>query len=175
FGIDTDEVIRQGEYIGSYILEKGFSVRPTNVTYSNRQESSFCTSSISDFLVTEILEDAEMIHFCGIMLAVSEKSRTLALDLAKAAFESGVTVVFDCNYRPKLWRQAKVEAKAFYEEMLSYTNICFMTEKDAQYILGFSTIESTVKGQIEDLLPQVANEFGISVIAGTIRNQSEDK
>lgn len=172
-GIDTEDVMQKGHYIGQYILEKGFSVRPTNVVYSNRKESSFCLSDIADYEVTRIMANTAMIHFCGIMLAVSEQTRKLVLEMAKAAKEAGVTVVFDCNYRPKLWQQAGVNPRGFYEQMLSYADICMMTEKDALSVLGYETDQRGHKEQLEDVLPQVAEDFQIQVIAGTMRGQRE--
>src|SRR5699024_4800885 len=37
--IETEAMISSGAYIGHYILEHRFSIRPSNVVYSNRSES----------------------------------------------------------------------------------------------------------------------------------------
>lgn len=72
-GVATSDIVRGGEYLGMYFLENGYSVRPSKVTYSNRETSSFCTASLSDFDLKTILQDTKMIHFCGITLAISEQ------------------------------------------------------------------------------------------------------
>src|SRR5699024_8891281 len=71
------------------------------------------------------------------------------------------------------WQTANVDPKAFYEEMLTYTDICFMTEKDALHILGWETTETTITAQIEDMLPQIAETYHIEAIAGTIRDEKD--
>lgn len=173
-GVETKAMIRSGDYIGHYILERGFSVRPSNVVYSNRQESSFCQSEISEYDMDDIFKDTKLIHICGIMLAVSDKTRTLAFAVVKEAAARGVKVVFDCNYRPKLWKGNEVAARDFYEQMLSYTDICLMTEKDAIELLGERTKETTRQGEIEAVLPRIADRFHIDVLAGLLREPVDE-
>src|SRR5699024_3460217 len=168
-GIETEAMIWSGEYIGHYILEHGFSIRPSNVVYSNRSESSFCQSELSQYNLDLIFDDTSLIHICGIMLAVSEKTRALAFAIADEAKLRGVKVVFDCNYRPKLWEGNEASARHFYEQMLVKTDIRFMTEKDDIELLGEQTEEQTRQGQLEDVLPRIAKRFHIEVIAGMHR------
>src|SRR5699024_11794008 len=75
--IETEAMIWSGEYIGHYILEHGFSIRPSNVVYSNRSESSFCQSELSQYNLDLIFDDTSLIHICGIIIAVSEKTCAL--------------------------------------------------------------------------------------------------
>ena len=112
-----------------------------------------------------------MIHFCGISLAVSEKTRNLTIKVAEKAKEMGIVVSFDCNYRPKLWNDTGVNARSYYKRMLTLCDICFMTEKDAKYILGMETAENELTKQIEDLLVKVLKKYQIRTIAGTMREK----
>lgn len=169
-GINTDFVIRGGEYIGMYFLEKGFGIRPSQVTYTNRKESVFALSSTLEYEYDTFLEDTDVIHFCGISLALTENSRETVVKLATEAKNRGIQVCFDCNYRPKLGESYE-QAKPWYEMMLQLADICFMSEKDAMYILGMKTTETTRERQIEDLLPKVAKVYNIHVMAGTIRKE----
>jgi len=168
-GIGTEDISRGGQFIGKYFLEQGFDVRPSRITYSNRTESSFCRSTLDVYSFDEIFRDADMIHFCGITLAVSEQTRKLAFAFAKEAQERGVKVVFDSNYRPKLWKHNYAEAKKWYEKFLPYVDICFMTDKNATKILGFKSKETDPKERLRDLLTKVGKIFNIQMIAGTIR------
>ena len=175
-GVSTTDVVRGGDYLGKYFLENGFSVRPTKVTYSNRRESSFCTASLEDYDLEAILQDTKLIHFCGITLAMSEQVRKIALKIAKKAKQRGITIVFDCNYRPKLWEHQNDRAKEFYEAMLQLTDICFMTEKDATLLLEIETEKIDQQEQMEHVLSKAAEKFHIHMIAGTIRkNESENQ
>jgi len=169
-GIGTEDISRGGQFIGKYFLEQGFDLRPSSVTYSNRTESSFCKSTVEDYDFDAIFEGAQMIHFCGITLAISDETRNLLLTVAKEAKKRNLTVVFDSNFRPKLWRNDYELAKEWYNRLLPYVDICMMTDLDAEKILGFKTEEKGKKERIVDLLPKVSETYKIQRIAGTIRN-----
>lgn len=47
-GIHSDFIIKNNDNLGMYFLEQGFGNRPSNVTYTNRQQSSFNTTDISE-------------------------------------------------------------------------------------------------------------------------------
>ncbi|HAM80160.1 sugar kinase [Ornithinibacillus bavariensis] len=172
-GVGISDILRGGEYLGMYFLENGFDIRPSRVTYSNRKESSFCTSSIMEYDLNNILKDTALIHLCGITLSISDQTRSNVQYLVKKAKEFGITVVFDFNYRPKLWKN-NVQARSYYQSILQHTDICFMTERDAQYILEMETNQVEQEKQIEDLIPKVAEAYDIQVIAGTIRNKLKE-
>lgn len=167
-GISLSSAVYGGDYLGMYFFERGFDQRPSKVTYTNRLESSFCQSRFEDYQLDSIFADATHIHFCGISLAVSEQTRELTLAVAQKAKKLGVNISFDCNYRATLWKGYE-EARVVYKKMLELCDICFMTEKDAIYLLEMQTTESSRERQIETLLPLVAEQYGISTIAGTIR------
>ncbi|HLQ70385.1 MAG TPA: sugar kinase [Bacillota bacterium] len=171
-GISVDDIVIGGNYIGKYFLENGFGPRPTKVIYSNRKESSFCTSNIKEYNLSKILADTDLLHICGIGLAISDTTRNNVIQTAKIACSLGVKVAFDCNFRPKLWDNDIEEARKYYEEILPYVDICFMTEKDAQYILGYETNAKGSKNQINEVMPKVANRFKVGIIAGTIRDET---
>ena len=173
-GIHTEDIVRGGDFIGQYFLEKGFSVRPSKVTYGERKSSSFCTSEFADYDVDSLLKDVDVLHFCGIVLAISEQTRNLAIAIARRAKQLGIHLVFDCNYRPKLWEKQDVEPRSFYETILHEVDSCFMTEKDAQFILGTEARDEATKQQLETLLPIVKEKFSLEMIAGTIRNQTTE-
>jgi len=51
------------------------------------------------------LAKGDMVYFSGITMAIlSDDDRVLLLETLSAARESGVTVVFDTNLRPRLWK-----------------------------------------------------------------------
>ncbi|MEG2259332.1 MAG: PfkB family carbohydrate kinase, partial [Oscillospiraceae bacterium] len=65
FGVDIDDIVRGGERVGIYYLEKGASQRPSKVIY-DRAYSSIALSEPSDFNWDKIFKDAEWFHFTGI-------------------------------------------------------------------------------------------------------------
>lgn len=169
-GIAQDFLARGGQYIGMYFLEKGFGARPGRVTYTNRQESSFNTAPENSYGLEEIAEAADAIHFCGITLAMNDNVRRQMKELAGVVKARGGRVVFDCNYRPSLWgSNGYSQARSHYEDMLHLADIVMMNEKDALLTLGRSSTKQDRSAQLEELIPAVAHDYGIGVIAGTHR------
>lgn len=175
-GISSSLIRRDGQYLGLYFLESGFGVRPSSVTYSNRLESSFNTTQIHSYDFKEIAKHIDVVHFCGITLAMNDTVREQMKLLAKTVKENGGTVVFDCNYRPSLWGEENGYelAKPHYEEMLQLADLVMMNEKDAIFTLGMSTRQFSRKEQLEELIPVVAEKFNIKSIAGTHRTINGD-
>ncbi len=174
-GIQTSLVSRGGKYVGMYFLENGFGARASRVTYSNRLESSFNTASEEIYQFEEIAKEIDIVHFCGITLAMNDTVRHHMKSLARAVKENGGTVVFDCNYRPSLWGEDGYEqAKPHYEEMLGLADIVMMNEKDAMFVLGIKTEETEREAQLVDLIPKVAETYHIATIAGTHRSINSD-
>lgn len=170
-GIAQSFLIRGGNYLGMYFLENGFGVRPSRVTYSNRQESSFNTAAEGTYDFNNIAKHIDVVHFCGITLSMNDTVRQHMKSFAKAVKVNGGTVVFDCNYRPGHWGEGGyAKAKPHYEEMLHLADIVMMNEKDAMLILGMTTEKVTRQEQLVDLIPTVAQKYQIAIIAGTHRS-----
>ena len=52
------------------------------------------------------LDGVELVHLTGITTALGDSARELVVDVARRARARGITVTFDPNYRPALWRSA---------------------------------------------------------------------
>ncbi|WP_408011089.1 sugar kinase [Pseudalkalibacillus sp. A8] len=173
-GIGRDFISRGGKYVGMYFLENGFGQRASRVTYTNRLESSFNKASLSDYDMDLIAENADIIHFCGITLAMTDQVRENIKILANKVKEKGGLVCFDCNYRPSLWDDGYTQAKPHYEDMLALADVVLMNEKDAMFILGMETDKKSKEEQLKNLIPKVAKRFDIQTIAGTHRAINND-
>jgi 2-dehydro-3-deoxygluconokinase len=174
-GIDTARVLRGGKYVGMYFLENGFGVRPSRVTYSNRLESSFNTAPEGTYDFEEIAAGVDAVHFCGITLAMNDGVRAHMKSFAEAVKRRGGIVIFDCNYRPSLWGEGGyAKAKPHYEAMLRLADLVMMNEKDAMLTLGITTARQEREDQLAELIPAVAESYGISAIAGTHRQINGD-
>ena len=64
FGIDTSLIVRGGNRVGIYFLEKGASQRPSKVIY-DRAHSAIAEAQSSDFDWKRIFKDASWFHFTG--------------------------------------------------------------------------------------------------------------
>lgn len=102
FGVQTSDIVRGGDRVGIYFLEKGASQRPSKVIY-DRAGSSIATATTNDFDWDKIFEGASWFHFTGITPALGDNVADICLEACKAAKEKGITVSCDLNYRNKLW------------------------------------------------------------------------
>jgi 2-dehydro-3-deoxygluconokinase len=174
-GVTQSFIKRSGSYVGMYFLENGFGARPSRVTYTNRLESSFNLAPNGMYDFNEIAKKIDVVHFCGITLAMNDSVRNHMKTFAKAVKDHGGTVVFDCNYRPSLWgKDGYDKAKPHYEEMLRLADLVMMNEKDAMFILGMKSEKAERHEQLTALIPEAANKYKISVIAGTHRSINGD-
>ncbi|TSB47485.1 sugar kinase [Alkalicoccobacillus porphyridii] len=174
-GISKNYLVRFGQYLGHYFLESGVGVRPSRVTYSNRLESSFNTAPEAIYDFEKIAKETDVVHFCGITLAMNDVARNNIRRFATAVKDNDGIVVFDCNYRPTLWGENSYKkAKPYYEELLFLADIVLMNEKDAIHVLGMQTEKTDRHQQLKDLIPKVAKKYSIPVIAGTHRTIHED-
>lgn len=175
-GIATDFVRRDGRFLGMYFLENGFGARPSRVTYSDRLSSSFNTAAVGTYDYEAIARETDAMHFCGISLAMNDVVREHVRRMARAVKSAGGTVVFDCNYRPALWGEdGYAKAKPHYLDMLELADVVFMNERDATGILGMDSEGASRRDVLTDLIPIVARQFGIRVVAGTHRSVNEDR
>lgn len=169
-GIHSDFIIKNNDNLGMYFLEQGFGNRPSNVTYTNRHQSSFNTTDISEYDIVQSMKGVDVLHICGISLAMNNLTQNNILTIVKVAKEQGIKIVFDCNFRPSLWGEnGNQRAKPYYETILREADIVIMSEKDAINTLNLTTTKESKEEQLEELLLVVAEKFNIDIIAGTIR------
>lgn len=172
-GINDEHIVYRGDHIGIYILEPGTGNRATHVTYLNRVESSFGKANISEYDIDTILEGVDVLHLCGISLALNETTREVVLSFARRAKELGVKVFFDCNYRESLWEN-QAEARSIYEEVLQLADIVSANWKDAELLLRLA-VDATSTGDVRNiaLMQKMKDTFDIEAIFGTIRLEDE--
>ena len=172
FGVDTSRIVRGGNRIGIYFLEKGASQRPSKVIY-DRAHSAIAEASPEDFDWNEIFQNAGWFHFTGITPALNDTLAAICLDACKKAKELGLTVSCDLNYRNKLWSREK--AGQVMSELCKYVDVCIANEEDAADVFGIRAANTDVtKGAVshegyKDVAKQLAGRFGFSKVAITLR------
>lgn len=147
-GIHTEFVLRGGRRIGTYFIETGASLRPSQVVY-DRDHSSFSQLQPEMFDWKEILKDKQFFVATGITSALSEGCAQASLEAIKTAQELGVKVCFDFNYRSKLW--TKEEARREMKKYLPYIDILFANGGSAYDILEIDTNAYRKENQVSEL------------------------
>ena len=172
FGVDTSRIVRGGNRIGIYFLEKGASQRPSKVIY-DRAHSAIAEASPEDFDWNEIFQNADWFHFTGITPALNDTLAAICLEACKKAKELGLTVSCDLNYRNKLWSREK--AGQVMSELCKYVDVCIANEEDAADVFGIRAANTDVtKGAVshegyKDVAKQLAGRFDFSKVAITLR------
>ena len=88
--------------LGTYYLETGYGIRPSEVTY-DRKHSAITEYDLSRVDLDALLEGFDWIHLSGITPALSESCADFMLECLRKAKEKGLTVSFDGNFRSTLW------------------------------------------------------------------------
>ena len=172
FGVDTDEILRGGDRLGIYYLEKGASQRPSKVIY-DRAGSAISQAVKDEFDWDDILEGADWFHFTGITPALGDNVAEICLEAVKAARAKGITVSCDLNYRNKLW--SKEKAGQVMGELCKYVDVCIANEQDADDVFGIKARNTDVtSGKVDhegykDVALQLAQKFGFKKVAITLR------
>ncbi len=172
YGVDTDMIVRGGERVGLYYLEKGASMRPSKVIY-DRKYSSIAMADASDFNWNAIFENANWFHFTGITPALGANVAAITLEACKAAKAHNVTVSCDLNYRKNLWTTE--EAGKVMGEIMHYVDVCIANEEDAEKVFGIKAENTDVdKGVVnhdayKSVAKQLSDRFGCKMVAITLR------
>lgn len=101
-GVDTTRVLRDGDRMGLYFVERGDDVRPLRVVY-DRAHSAFAQQKGGEFDWTSILGNARWLHLTGISAAVGDGPLLNVRAAIDAAVALNVPVSLDLNFRPALW------------------------------------------------------------------------
>ncbi len=163
-GVDTRYILRGGERIGIYFVEKGAAQRASTVTY-DRAHSAIAAIDPAELDWNVIFEGSQAFHVTGITPALSANAAQATLEGARAAKEHGLLVSCDLNYRKKLW--SREEAARVMGELLPLVDLCIANEEDTETVFGIRAGTSSVQsGQIEheryaDVARQLTDRFGL--------------
>lgn len=171
FGVRTEEIVRGGDRIGIYYMERGSSMRPSKVIY-DRAHSSIAEAEVADFDFERIFDGATWFHFTGITPAISDKAAALTLEACKAAKKAGATISCDLNYRAKLWTPAK--AQSVMRPLMDYVDVCIGNEEDAERCLGFRPDADVNAGRTDadgykEIFRRMYDTFHFKYVASTLR------
>jgi len=104
-GVSTDFIVWDRDphaRCGTYFLEEGGAPRPSGVLY-DRARSAFAQLRREELDWPAILDGARYFLVTGITPALSAECLEATREAMQAAHEAGAHVVFDPNFRSKLW------------------------------------------------------------------------
>ena len=172
FGVDTSRIVRGGDRVGIYYLEKGASQRGSVCIY-DRAHSAIQESQPSDFDWDKIFEGVDWFHFTGITPALGPNLVETCKEACKAAKAHGVKISCDLNYRGKLW--TREQAREAMTELCQYVDVCISNEEDAKDVFGIEAEATDIyAGEInhegyKSVAKQLSDKFGFEKVAITLR------
>jgi 2-dehydro-3-deoxygluconokinase len=176
FGVDTSYIVRGGDRVGIYFLEKGASQRPSKVIY-DRAHSAIAEADAADFDWPAIFAGrgnrAAWFHFTGITPAISDRAAAAVKAACIAARDAGVPVSCDLNYRKNLWSREK--AGQVMGGLMEYVDLCIANEEDASDVFGIKAKNTDISGGklsregYKETAKALAERFGFKQVAITLR------
>lgn len=172
FGVNTDKMVRGGDRLGIYFVEKGASQRASKVIY-DRANAAISLAERSDFDWDAIFEGVDWFHWTGITPALGGNLPEICLDACKAAKAKGVKISCDLNFRKKLW--SSEQANKVMSELMPYVDVCIANEEDAKDVFGIEAENTDIdSGKIDhqgyiSVAKQLADKFGFEKVAITLR------
>ncbi len=142
FGVDTSNIVRGGDRLGLYFLERGADQRGSKVVY-DRAGSSIATIERGIFEWRKILPGVSWLHVTGITPAISRNCADETLEAVRAAKELGLTVSVDLNFRAKLWKWGK-PASEVMTDIVSSADIVIGNEEDADRVFGIKAARTDI-------------------------------
>lgn len=136
-GVDCTHVARTDGRMGLYFLTPGAGLRASDIVY-DRADSAFALAGPEDFDWDSALDGATHLHLSGITPALGPRSAQAALAAAEAAKARGVTLIFDGNYRARLWDAWDSDPRSILSELIGMADILFGNYRDISLVLDKS-------------------------------------
>lgn len=160
YGVDTSYIARDNGRMGLFFIEKGASLRSSNIIY-DRENSSFAHSTAEDYDFETIFSDASWFHYSGITPALSQPLIDITQQAITFAKKKNITVSCDVNYRAKLWD--KIRAGKVLSTMLQDNDVLIINENQAIQIFGIE------KNNYEKTIRKLVTIFHSKYVVLTIR------
>ncbi len=156
FGVDTSQILRNDMRLGSYFLENGSGNRASQVIYdrSNSAMTSFCAEDVD---CPSLFSGVDVFVVSGITAALGEKVKEALLTMMRYCREHQILVVYDSNYRAKLW-SVEAAGQAF-AQLLPYVDILSAGYLDARNLLGIDSEEESFEQRLKDVYRQMRERY----------------
>lgn len=137
YNIDCNNVLYSEGRLGSYFVEVGTGLRPSNIIY-DRDYSTIATMDCIEWDLDQLFDEVTIFHITGITLALSKKWQKMGIDLIKEAKKRKIKISFDMNYRPKMWTIK--EAEKVYKQVLPNVDYLSAGKLDAIHFMDIPDI-----------------------------------
>lgn len=135
--VHTDLIQRMADKLpGLYYIETDPSGERTFYYWRNEAAARYWLLSAEADSLCQQLSQFDYLYLSGISIAILDaQSRQKLVALLAECRKNGGKVIFDNNYRPRLWK-SREEAQSAYQDVLSQTDIAFLTLDDEDLLWG---------------------------------------
>ncbi|WP_434707280.1 sugar kinase [Pseudomonas sp. R1-1] len=160
-GIGLDLVQRlPGRLPGLYCIQTDANGERRFLYWRNEAAVRECFTTPAAEPVLAALPDYDVLYFSGITLAVlGAKGRDRLIETLIKARQNDARIVFDNNYRPRLWASVE-EARAAYRSILPYVDLALLTVEDEQALFGFPDCDEVFAAYAQIGTPEVVLKRG---------------
>ncbi|MCZ4295330.1 sugar kinase [Vibrio sinaloensis] len=136
-GLNTDMVyLSQDKLPGIYAIETADDGERSFFYWRNDSAAKFWLRERALLSLVKDLCQYQMIYLSGISLAIiADDCRQTLIELLSMCRKEGVVIAFDNNFRPQLWSSVE-QARDFYAQILSLTDMAFLTFDDEVLLWG---------------------------------------
>lgn len=129
---------------GLYYIETDSTGERTFYYWRNEAAARFWLESDQAQAICAELAQFDYLYLSGISLAIlNATSREKLMALLTQCRANGCKVIFDNNYRPRLWA-SREETQQVYQQMLACTDIAFLTLDDEDLLWGEKPVEEVI-------------------------------
>ncbi|WP_339446839.1 sugar kinase [Pseudomonas sp. EA_5y_Pfl2_R50] len=160
-GIGLDLVQRlPGRLPGLYCIQTDANGERRFLYWRNEAAVRDCFTTPAAEPVLAALPDYDVLYFSGITLAVlGAQGRARLIQTLIEARQRDARIVFDNNYRPRLWASV-ADAQVAYRSVLPYIDLALLTVDDEQALFGFADCDKVFDAYAQIGTPEVVLKRG---------------
>ncbi|WP_460124800.1 sugar kinase [Pseudomonas sp. S2_C03] len=149
-----------GRLPGLYCIQTDANGERRFLYWRNEAAVRECFTTPAATPILKALPDYDVLYFSGITLAVlGAQGRAKLVEALIDARLRDAKVVFDNNYRPRLWASVQ-EARAAYRSVLPYIDLALLTVDDEQALFHFADCEAVFAAYEQIGTPEVVLKRG---------------
>ncbi|MFQ1017413.1 sugar kinase [Gilliamella sp. BG7] len=144
--IQTDLIQRMSDKMpGLYSIVTDEHGERSFYYWRNDAAAKFWLKTTETDRIIQQIEHYDYVYLSGISIAILDAESILKLlDLLKRVKANGGKVIFDNNFRPRLWSSLDL-ARSVYADILSFTDIAFLTLDDEDLLWGKLPYEQVIE------------------------------
>jgi 2-dehydro-3-deoxygluconokinase len=160
-GIGLELVQRlSGRLPGLYCIQTDANGERRFLYWRNEAAVRDCFTTPAAEPILAALADYDVLYFSGITLAVlGAKGRERLIQTLIEARQRDARIVFDNNYRPRLWASQE-DARAAYRSVLPHVDLALLTVDDEQALFHFADCAAVFEAYAEIGTPEVVLKRG---------------